>query len=695
MTLASTPGKAWLLHETARLLGPDAVIVHVPRDLDKTAYVLLSAAAQCGAEPLQKTAAQLAAHQADPSEALDVLASALGHRPLLVADLDALEGAAADGELRDVFAPSLRKVSAWLQTKASVITRTTTVGDETRMLLDGPRASNGWDSQLVWKRVGGDVELYTLAVARVLLLGVPLDDHSLGWDVDSIIGDLWDGTTHDVRQMITLLAVHGRPFPRRQLDGLGLVSAAAIDVGIRSHLVEPSRDLLRLTASSVWLGLLSPPERIEGHRRLAKAFAHIAHEATSLDAAPLAVLEAHRHYAAVPDIEQARQFARFGVQMLLVSAKQMSADARYTESLYDRSSRTYDLVLQLDEQVRAAGDAGGIGTRARAYAIHYRAYNRYKAGAEGPLETLAAYREALSVWPQNALFWSRTIGGCFVAGRYEEGMRARDDALTSVPKHPQRSAFVIVRTAEHLLRRDLVLAAVLVWRDYQAENFVAQEVGADLRERLAKGWSERRLWARAVPSLAFRRPVHVRITAAERLFECHLGGLVAQGSSPEAALSTAMRDFSAELLDVLEDPSPSPERSARKHELVTITDFEAMRSSGEPARWRAYLASLEGLVAQGDVTEAQHRRLLETWKRARGRFPGLKRPAIGRADGRLCLGWSFGDPKGVTLTIDIERDGRVDWFYRNATESQVSGTEDEPESELSEEALSLLAPFSR
>ena len=123
-------------------------------------------------------------------------------------------------------------------------------------------------------------------------------------------------------------------------------------------------------------------------------------------------------------------------------------------------------------------------------------------------------------------------------------------------------------------------------------------------------------------------------------------------------------------------------------------DFDAMRPTGERARWAAYLASLDGRVAEGDITEAQHQRFLEIWKSARRQVPRLRRPVAGRSDpGRLTLSWAFVDVKGVTFTIDIERDGRVDWFYRSAADGQVSGTADEPEDELPEEAVLLLAAF--
>lgn len=281
-----------------------------------------------------------------------------------------------------------------------------------------------------------------------------------------------------------------------------------------------------------------------------------------------------------------------------------------------------------------------------------------------------------------------------VADQPENGARARDEALDAVAPHPLRGAFLIARTVEHLLRGNRILPAMLIWRDHEPKTPVEWAVEAKLLSRLAQGWTERRLWAPRVTPLAFRTLVLVKITSAGRSFTCHLLGVTASASSPEGALGAAMATLFDEQMAILEDPGPSPERASRKKELVMQMDFDAMRPTGERARWAAYLASLDGRVAEGDITEAQHQRFLEIWKSARRQVPRLRRPVAGRSDqGRLTLSWAFVDVKGVTFTIDIERDGRVDWFYRNAADGQVSGTADEPEDELPEEAVLLLAAF--
>lgn len=698
VTIADEQGKRALLTATAEHLGGDAVLVHVPRDLDRAAYTMLSAAAQCGAEALHRTAAQLAAHQSDPSSALEALDRALGNRPLLVEAPDILVGAPSDAEIRDVFKPSLLKVHEWIERRASVTVAHGDLEGIVHPRLGALSAGGSWNAALLWTRAAQDADRYTLAVARALLLGAATDDPALGWDTESIIGDLWQGMTRDLVDLVALLAVHGRPVARSLFERLGLVPAAVIDRAADAFLVEQSRGSLRLVAPAAWQDLLAPAARRDRHRRLGEAFAVVAREGSADDTAPLAVLEAHRHYAAVPDEESAREFSRFGVAMLLATAKRISLDGRYDALNYNRSARTYEMVLRLDDQVRAGNDTEGIGSRARAYALHYLAYNRYKARSRpdgpSPAETLATYREALTIWPQNALFWSRTIGCCFVAGRYEEGTRTRDEAFNKVPPHPQRAWLLIGRTVDHLLRRNLVLGAMLVWRDHRPATLVERDIERELLARLAGGWEERRLWARGATTLPLRTPTEVRITSEQREFHGHLLGLTRSGSSPEASFTAVVSALLGEFLGLLEDPELAPDRVERRQALIDRLDLEALRAGDANSRWIAYLASLDERVEAGEMTEAQRSMLLRLWRRATTAFPTLRRPAIGPTqDDQLHLSWSFADRRGVTLTIDLERDGRVDWFYRNAADGVVLGTKEGSEPDLPGEALPLLAAF--
>lgn len=675
------------------------MVIQVPRELDRAAYVLLSAAAQCGNEALERTAATLASHQADPRPALDILKNALGSRPLLVEDLDAPGGAAPDAELRELFAPSLKHVDDWMQRHASVVVVQGDVEGAVRPSLAGPRPGQGWDAALLWAHAHRDVERYTLAVARARLLGEGAVEDSFGRDAASIAGDLWRAMNQELRDLVALLAVHGRPVERALFERLGLVSIAVIDMGIDAVIVEQSsRGMLRVATPSVWSELVSRADLRERHRRLGEAFAKVARNEHADGVTPLAVLEAHRHYAAVPDVERAEEFARFGVQLLLSTARRQSIEGRDIPGSHARSARTYEVVMKLDEQIRAGGSEG-IGSRAQAYAIHYRAYNRYKAKEDPATETLAAYREALAVWPQNALFWSRTIGCCFVADRYAEGVRARDEAFDKVPMHPQRAAYLVARTVEHLLRRDMPLAALLVWGDHRTgAPLLEQRAERQLFDRLARGWDETRLWARGLEPILLRKPVRVEILVQNPsdppTIRCKLLERESCGSYPEMAFRMAVQDLVDEITSLVEDPAANHGPAARRRELVDYLDLEALSRAQESLRWLGYLASLDARTEAGEITAPQRRTLLSTWRRARQLFPRLRRPSLGLTDeGQLHVSFTFADRPEASFTIDIDPDGRVDWFYRNVADGRVCGTEEVPESELAEETLRLLAPF--
>jgi hypothetical protein len=669
------------MHEVAHRLGDEAVVVKVPRDVDKVAYVLLSVAAQCGPVPLRETAARIAAHPADPTEAFAVLDAALARRRLLVEDVESLRTSVADKELGDVFETSSDRVYTWVEARAAVVTRPTAAWDEVYPRTGRLRPDQRWNAQVLWQRVAEDPDAYTLAVARSLLTRG--DEAKLAWDLDAIIRDIWAGVDAATRDLLTLLAVHGRPLERQVLERVGLVAGDLVDRAIDAHLVEVTRSGLSLADPSCWAALVQSREK-DAHRRLADAFATVAGNSTPLDegAAPLAVLEAHRHYAAIPDVERAQEFAQFGVGVLLSMARRLSVGGDL-----QRSSHTYDTILRLDQQVRETGDTAGIGLRARAYAIHYRAYNLDKARQASPDETLNSYRLALTFWPKNALFWSRTISACFAADHYLEGLRAREEAMNAVDAHPQRAEFVVARTAEDLLVRGMTLAAILVWQDHQPENATERGIRQRLVVAMSDGWMEDRVWVRGAPHISFRMPVRVRVVTNDKAWVCHLLGVKGLGAFPEAAIAAASTSLRADLLDLVEDPAPSSERELQRRELVEALDLEVLRAGDETSRWVAHLA------ASGDSMPG--RRFRDIWRRIRARFPEVRRPGVRCLEGQIHLGWSFGDRPGETFTVDIMPDGRVEWFYRNAAKGLVAGTDEEPEEDLPEVAFSLFAGFQR
>ena len=127
-----------------------------------------------------------------------------------------------------------------------------------------------------------------------------------------------------------------------------------------------------------------------------------------------------------------------------------------------------------------------------------------------------------------------------------------------------------------------------------------------------------------------------------------------------------------------------------------MQDIEKGDLHDEHNRWSRYVASLEERIARGEMTASQCQVFRRIWDRARDIFPKLRYPSVGcTSEGRLHLGWSFTDIPGITFTIDIERDGRIEWFFRNLNLSAVLGTDEDTEYDIADETLNLLAPFQK
>lgn len=117
----------------------------------------------------------------------------------------------------------------------------------------------------------------------------------------------------------------------------------------------------------------------------------------------------------------------------------------------------------------------------------------------------------------------------------------------------------------------------------------------------------------------------------------------------------------------------------------------------ESARWRGYLTSLREQVTTGAVSELQRATLLAILGRAQSRSPSVRRPAVGiSSEGALQASWAFEDLPARAFTLEILRDGTIEWFYGDGTSGLTCGTGDEPEHDLPDDALELLVgAFSR
>lgn len=658
-----------LLDVAARV--PDAVFARVPpHHLDRSVYTVLSIASQCNAG-----ADVAAAVRRDPSridDALAVLSTSLGERPLIVDGVDRLDR--EEHELIDVLGSDERRLREWIRERARLTGGRTAEPGALTPSLGVPSSE---DDRALWERVGKNYGTFRLARAGARIVGGDFER----WGTSEILRDVWTALSDDVRRVISLLLVHDRPIDRALFSGVDGVRADAIDAARDSGLVAGAGG--RIWVADEWAHLrdLLPAHRRDDLRRvLAESFVRAAESAGG---EPLSVLEAHRHLAELGDLTRAAKFAEFGALLLLDLARRSSIAGQYGDSI-----RAYQVVLSLDDQLRAAGERGGIGARSRAYAIHYRAYNRYKAGVHAsPLETLERYREALTLWPEHALFWSRTIACGFVAGRYDDALRTRDEAFERVPPHPNRTTLLVQRTVERLLDRRLVLPALLVWDGRQPETLSQRRVQDRLLEA-ARSWTAADLWAPGAPRLAFRPGASVAMRASDDGYAFAVFGIESEAARrPSYALRALIETVVTEGIRALERPD-----DVTHAWLATLDESVLARADDERARWLAGLCRLRDRAREGSMPEPQLRTVLDVLQRLRAVAPTLRRPTTGpSADGeRYQLSWSYRDRPSLTLEVEVGTDGSIEWFFREG--ERVEGSED-PVRELPGRVLDVARLF--
>ncbi len=684
--IAGTRGKTQALCELAERLGDRAVVVRVPHHLDRSPYVLLELASACGAEALGRVADSLASSPSDPASALKVLDEQLNGHVVLVDDLDRLTGCSWElpGALRTMDEP----VASWLERVAVARTRGGDIEGAIHTRGLQPFVDERWHSEALWNQIDQDADRYALAVARELLLG---PHEAASWDLDALMTDLRDAMPTALRDLVSLLVVHERPLTRAALQALD-AEERIIDAALEAMVLEHVCGQVWLPP--VWYRKWPPTEheRRTWHGRLGESFATLANRDGDAVPAALAVLEAHRHFAEIPDQARATKFARYGTVLLLGAAKRTSlrGENRAATSMYAH-------VMALDAQARESGNPSGIGHLARAYAIHYQHYNAYRAELETPLETLAGYREALTLWPENALFWSRTIRCCFIVGRYDEALRARAEALRIVPNYPKKHLYLVARSTERLLARDLVLPALLAWGEHLSTSVSEGAVEQQLFDRLAQIWTVDRLCAGAAEWVMFRGRLDVSMRRSKVGCTFTVLGRDYTSQSPVSAVAQATRALRSELRSMAEDPSGEIDGAERRRQLEDSLDLDAARVHGdELLRWVAYWFKLDRCLAEGEVAQPQVDALRAVWRKARDAVSSVRRPVAGRSDDGGCyLSWSFADLPALLLTIDVDSDGRHAWFFRDADTGETEGTADEPEPRLPDRLFELLRRFAR
>lgn len=539
LDLVGRHGKTRLLLELAEELD-EPVVVRVPAGPDQGPYVLLHAAAACGTVAMREVASHLATSFGN---ALDTLDRALGTRPLLVDDADAIGVRGIDIELRHALNDSTERLREFIRRRARVVSTTAPPPESLARTIIPLSLTAPQQHPEVWAKVGHDIDAFELALLRDrLALG---DDLQQLWEPAEVVADVWEALPEALQDIVGLLAVHHRPIDEADLQALGVVDWPALDKAVRSGVINSRRGSLWL--SNPWYehcpAVLSRGRTRALRLRLAQAFAAQALGADAYLARPLLVLEAHRHFAGLSDLERAREFAHFGAATLLDTARRLSLGGRYEDRLYAQAAKAYDVVLQLEEQVKSRG--GTLGRLIVGYATHYKHYNRYKANLESRVETLQGYSKALESWPENALFHSRMMGALLLDDRYADASSEIARAYQAVPPHSRRDAVLRGRTADKLLLRERVEAALLVWDDYEPDEW-GSLTEQRLFDRLKEGFETARLRSFEKMLVLFE-PTHVRFTRATKTWLAHALEESAPGTSPAAAYSTLIASVRAEV----------------------------------------------------------------------------------------------------------------------------------------------------
>lgn len=522
----------------------DAQLVHVPREGDRIARVLLDLASRHGDDTVEQVAQALRKSTQGLDEPLALLERAMKGTRLVVEGWGALRSSRLSYDLGYAQNADLDQLRGWLERHTWIVSDRALsppanfetvvpdcVSDVAPLRFDGVSDEA---VQALWQQLAPDEAAFELALVQAALLNefTPAVAPWLQADVEAALPER-------LRDALTLLALHGRPLTRAFWLRLGL-DEPLIEQGQALglwHVVD--QHLIVSTTWRGWSGQEARREETQLHRKLADAFAtQVRPEDPAADRAALALLEAHRHYLAAGDEEMARRFARYSAALLVEAGRSMSMARNYAGAV-----RQYQAVLDL-----AAHAEVPLGAPLRGYVVHYLHFNRAKADMEQQDATEEAYRKAVELWPSNALFWSRLIRVQFYRDHPTEALSTLRQALANpaIPPHAERNYVLIARTMKGLLRNQRIMEAIQVWGDYQPDTLAASEAEAELVQQLDRGWRARRIVLPATQVLAFHRDQDLRIRKlgpGSWLAELRDLQFQRRGVTPAKALETLTTDL--------------------------------------------------------------------------------------------------------------------------------------------------------
>lgn len=499
------------------------LVATVPASLDQVSETVLELASGLEADDRRRVDQALRDAQRAPDTfglVLDRLRDAADERPIVVDRIDRLSIPARDS-LRGALAPQVQQLARWitehgmLVTSPSVVHRdrwqTRTVrGSATptvRLVNGGPRESTlSWDE-------GADAKLYGLALALEALEGGPSANQGEGPSLGSL-GDeslrdaLWHALPEGVRALLQALAVHARPLPRSlcgRIEGFDPISfERGTELGLWTERAE------QVVADDGWCGwferVMPRLERARVHGVLARALQSAVDPGDGpepLDG--LALLGAQRHLLDLGQLDPALRYAKYGLELFVELARRRSEDGDFHGA------------AELYAQLLARAD---LSPRLRGYVRHYLHYNRAheRPPTEGFAHTAAGYEDAVRDWPENALFWSRTVRAWVLADDLGRARSCLHRATSAVPQHPQRDALLFARAARRLVELSRPFEALALLGDYTPANHESERARAEfdaLCHALEHGWKARVIGLAGEEAIFLHRDVRCRVLRSD------------------------------------------------------------------------------------------------------------------------------------------------------------------------------------
>lgn len=229
---------------------------------------------------------------------------------------------------------------------------------------------------------------------------------------------------------------------------------------IRLGLIEERAGTLSVLPVVQESGALIPPstdDLTELLRRAAMRTMESVNDVSSLEPwHARQILRAHSLYLELGDNDNAFRTAQLHVGGLVELARRTSRDERE----WQRARRQYEAIRDLIEKQPEHWKSANDGRRVRSYVLHYWAWNGRRAGTLPLDRVLEAWREAVDLWPDNALWHQRLIQGLIEGGRFRDARQALNQAYTRVGVHPRRDDLLRLRPAETAMTAGAPLIAL-------------------------------------------------------------------------------------------------------------------------------------------------------------------------------------------------------------------------------------------